>query len=199
MLKTYSQSEMLTYWKRRLGLSVSSPLSTGEDLTQLDLKLLDDINAWYDDILAEAPPEKLPVEDVGPVTAARYISDNAAELTPPSRGIRLVALRMADWSSDEVESYSVYSDMARLQRNRLTRATADDPVVLHRPGHFEAHGLPSAPAIVKPVTPPAGGSDGVQPVPSIPEITHLMMVVRPPEGYYTLDTTLLRHSQLYIN
>ena len=34
----------------------------------------------------------------------------------------MVALRMQDWDADEVECYSQYSDTARLQRNRLTRA-----------------------------------------------------------------------------
>lgn len=194
MLKTYTQSEMLAYWKRRLGLRTSTALGDATDMTELDRKLLDDIDIWYEDLLAEAPASHLPVEDVADEASGYYISDNAAEITPPERGVRLLSLKLSDWRQAETESYSVYSDIGRLQRNRLTRATAEEPVVLHRPGHYEAHGLSWSPFDINSALKP-----DYTPIVDRPVITQMEMVVRPPQGYYTLDTTLLRRSHLYIN
>lgn len=196
MLKTYTQAQMLTYWKRHLGMKASSVLTDDHDLTELDLKLLSDIDAWYDDLLAEAPAEKLPVADLSASAAARYISDNAAEIILPEPGMRLVSVKMSDWQAAEVDTYSAYSDMARLQRNRLTRATTDDPVVIRRPGRIEVHGLNT------PDMPQVSDKDVTMqsPAPTIrPQVETLEMVIHPPQGTYVLDSTLLRRSRLYIH
>lgn len=186
---------MLTYWKRRLRLKASAAVVGEEDMTELDLKLLADIDSWYDDLLANAPVERLPVEDMKDEVSCRYISDNAAQIDLPERGVRLVSVRMHEWSCDEVECYSAYSAVARLQRNRLTRATVDEPVVLRRPGRIEVHGLepPSSAAAY------AETGAGMPPSTAVPKIDSLEMVARPPKGTYILDSTLLRQSQLLIH
>lgn len=195
MLKTYTQSQMLTYWKRHLGLKASSAVRDEADMTELDLKLLDDIDAWYEDLLCEAPPEKLPVADVADTAPVRYISDNAAEILFPANGVRLVDVKMKEWQCAEAETFSAYSDVARLQRNRLTRATIDEPVIIRRPGRIEVHGLetPSLPEIKE--------DTYFSHIAALitPTVSSLRMVVHPPEGTYVLDSTLLRHARLYIH
>ena len=191
MLKTFTRSEMLTYWKRRLGLK-ASPVVAGEtDLTEVDRKLLDDIDIWYDDVLLSAPVDKLPVRNVAADVIAYYVDDNSAEIAIPDECIRLVSIKMNDWDGDEPETYSVYSDIARLQRNRLTRATTDEPVVMRRPGRLVVCGL-------NPPVATLAGSDKPA-VKHEASLERLEMVVRPPEGTYVLDRTLLKHSQLTIH
>ena len=197
MLRTYTESEMLIYWKRRLGLKASAAVVGEEDMTELDRKLLADIDSWYDDLLANAPVERLPVEDMKDEVSCRYISDNAAQIDLPERGVRLVSVRMHEWACDEVECYSPYSAVARLQRNRLTRATVDEPVVLRRPGRIEVHGL--EPPSQAQASATADNGAAMPPSTAVPKIDSLEMVVRPPKGSYILDTTLLRQSQLLIH
>lgn len=194
MLKTYSDKQMLAYWKRRLGLEASASVAGENDLTDFDRKLLDDIDIWYADLLENAPADRLPTEDVAGEVACHYSSDNSAVITLPQRAVRMVSLKMADWGADEVETYSIYSDVARLQRNRLTRADVDDPIILRRPGALEVHGL------LSPL------DDGISPLGAFvapfekrPELESLKMVVRPEEGTYILDPTLLRRSRLMIH
>lgn len=191
MLKTFTQSEMLTYWKRRLGLKASPVLAGENDLTEVDRKLLDDIDIWYDDVLLSAPVEKLPVRNVAPDVIAYYVDDNSAEIALPDECLRLVSVKMRDWEGDETEAYSVYSDIARLQRNRLTRATIDEPVVVRRPGRLVVHGLNAPVAAYAAADKPSVKHEAA--------LERLEMVVRPPEGTYILDRTLLKHSQLTIH
>lgn len=194
MLRKYTEQEMLSYWKRRMGLEASGSVGGEKNLTELDRKLLDDIDIWYADLLENAPADRVPTEDVATEVSCRYTSENSALITLPPRGVRMVSVKMADWSSDEVESYSIYSDVARLQRNRLTRADTDSPVVLRRPGHLEVHGLRSP---LEEGISPRGAFVG--PVGSTPQLESLTMVVRPEAGTYVLDPTLLRRSSLLIH
>lgn len=183
MLKTFTETEMLDYWKRRLGLKASPAVVGHKDYTALDKKLLDEIEIWYNDLLQNAPIDKVPVADFASDVACRRLSENTAEITIPQDAVRFVALRMEDWKCDEIETHSVYSDIARLQRNRLTRATIADPVVLERPGLLEAHGLREY-------------DDEIDLSLQTPTIKKLEMVCRPKQGTFTLDPTLLRRSEL---
>lgn len=191
MLKTFTREEMLLYWKRRLGLRVSAKPQV--ENSEVDQRLMDEIDIWYDDLLATAPADKLPVEDVSGDSAVRYIDENSARIDYPSRGVRLVALRMRDWKADEVESVSPYSDVARLQRNRLTRATTDEPVVVSKLDCLEAHGLegPASVAVPDESEMPAAAPR--------PIIDKLLMVVRPEEGTYVLDRSLFKGQTLAIH
>ena len=128
-------------------------------------------------------------------TDFRYIE--SAQIDLPERGVRLVSVRMHEWACDEVECYSAYSAVARLQRNRLTRATVDEPVVLRRPGRIEVHGL--EPPSQTQASANADSGSAMPPSTAVPKIDSLEMVVRPPKGTYILDSTLLRQSQLLIH
>lgn len=199
MMKTFTAAQMLEYWKRRLGFKASSKVSGVNDQTQLDTLLMQDIDEWYEDILLSAPPEKVPTRDGAEETAGIFITVNACELYLPEDAVRMVALRMEEWPVEEVETYSVYSDIGRLQRNRLTRATVDDPVVLSRPGRLEVHGVTPPESLEEALSYSASSSEQMPPKKDRPKIARLEVVYRPPEGTYILDTSLLRQSRLSIH
>lgn len=189
MKKVFTSDEMLRYWKRRLGLPLEEP---GCDVMGLDDKLRDDIRIWYADLLLKAPPEYLPVENVAAECSTCYISDNAAAIYPPVRAVRLVSLKMKEWSLDEIETFSPYSETGRLQGNRLTRATVDEPVVLSRPGRLEAHGI-NVPDDAE-IIPSGHGPQGNRG----PRPEYLEMVVMPHDEYI-LEEALLARSELMIH
>lgn len=187
MIKKYSQLEMLNIWKRKLGLK-SSYRSVGiSDLSELDKRLLQDIDAWYDEVLHSAPVEKLPREDLAGEAYSTYLTDNSVQVLLPARGIRLVAVKLREWEVEESETVSPWSDTARLQRNKLTRATSEDPVIVARPGKLILHGIRDPYSEEEP--------SGPIKVPGLakPELQVLEMVVRPEDGSYVMDQSILRH------
>lgn len=193
MLKTFTETEMLDYWKRKLGLKASHSVGGEDDKTELDRRLLDEIDLWYDDMLATAPVDRLPTIQLADSVAARYLDDNSAEIILPERAMRLVNLRMKEWTAPEVEEHSVYSDLMRLQHNRLTRASVDEPAVFRRPGRLEVHGLSTPPQVSE-------YPDSPKPLPTAtPSILSLEMVMRPENGTYIVDTALLRRSNLTLH
>lgn len=192
MLKRYSEQEMLDYWKGRLGISVSPAVAGYRDRTALDRKILDEVDLWYEEMLQSAPFDKVPVSDMAEAVSCRRLTDNSVEIALPEEAVRMVALRLQDWDADEVECYSQYSDTARLQRNRLTRATVDDPAVISRPGVLEVHGL-------DPEEEEEEGTAGDTALWHRPYVKKLQMVTRPAKGTYVLDPVLLRRSELRVH
>lgn len=192
MLKTFTEQEMLDYWKRRLGLASSPGVEgTGYD-NRLDLKLTDDIRAWYADLLHTAPRHLLPVEDLGDEISARLSGDNCLEITIPERGIRFVSLKLADWPARVDFTYPPEGIHARMQLDSTTRATPDRPVVVGCHHRLMAYGLPSG------MPGAESGAAKAPPFRPLPEIDLLEMVAAPADGTYRLDEALLLTAQLPI-
>lgn len=176
MLKTYTEAEILQYWKRRLGLAAADAPSPSSDLTELDARLLGDIQSWYANLLATAPPQCVPLANLAAEAEILSAADGMATLRLPDRGVRPVQLRMEGWDAPVRTFVGPHSDVARLQRYRWTRATPADPAAILLPGRLEVYGLPDA----------------------TPCVAELLMTAYPDDGY-VLDPALLSRSTLLIS
>ena len=178
MLQTYTEAQMLQYWKRRLGLIAPAAAESAEepsDLTELDRRLLDDIRAWYAQVLRTAPADAVPVADLASEAVVLMCGEGMACVRLPDRGTRLMELMLEGWEHPLRIFAAPGSDLARLQRYPWTRGTPDDPAAILMPGRLEIYGVP----------------------PGQPEIRELLMVAAPTEGF-TLDPALLRNAQLLV-
>lgn len=187
MIKEFTAAEMLTLWRRSFGLAPSPGVGGFSDATELDALLMAQIEVWYDRLLREARPELLPVADLGGQTVARLLTDNSADIPFPQRGVRPLRLRMEGWERDVTAFAAPESLTASMQRLRYARACPEDPVAILYPGRIEAHGLVAAASLADPL--PA--QERVPAARPAPAIEMLEMVVRPPDGIYILDTSLL--------
>lgn len=199
MIKSYSKQEMLERWKRAYGLVASPGLSGLSDRSALDELLLDEIDLWYDRLLLDADPGLLPRADVSAGAETMWLTSNSAEVRFPDRGVRPVRLRMKGWTHDVTLFEAPSSLRAQMQTLQWARATPRTPVAILFPGRLEAHGFdctaPEAGADCA-----ASGTDADCVAPGTadlrdaecrPVIELLEMVVRPADGTYIIDTSLL--------
>ncbi len=189
MMKKFTEEEMLAYWKRRLGLAATPGVSVEADGNCLDRRLLDSIRAWYADLLLTAPRPLLPYEEMKEEAAGGYVNDNCVELLFPDRGARFVALKLKAWDEAVDFTYGRTSARAAMQRDPLTRATPDAPVIVEGDRRLFVHGLPSG------LDPEEASAVAERTSPvhrPLPEIDYLIMVAAPADGSYMLDESLLR-------
>lgn len=184
-MKTFTQSEMLAWWKRRLGLAASPGLSGYSDRTQLDTYLLDDIESWYEKLLLTAPPELLPRENVASEARCAYLSDNCAEIVFPDRARRLLRVKMHEWRQPIDRFVAPDSPKARMQQLQYARGNMAEPVAVLMPDRVLVHGLDSDYRVNPAME--MEGFGGAQ-----PQLELLEMVARPADGSYRLHRSLLR-------
>lgn len=178
MLQTYTEAQMLRYWKRRLGLIAPDTPEAAEaltDLTEMDRRLLDDIEAWYAELLRTAPAGDVPVEDLASEAVVLMRGEGVATVRLPDRGARVVEVMLEGWNNPLRIFAAPHSDLARLQRYVWTRGTPDDPAAILLPGRLEIYGVP----------------------PGEPQLRELLMVARPEAGF-ALNPALLRNAQLLV-
>lgn len=196
MIKRFSETEMLAYWKRRLGLAATPGVTGTADANQLDAKLLDDIRAWYADLLLTAPRQLLPCEDLKEEADGRYAGENCLEIILPERGVRFVSVKLEAWDAPVDFAWRPDSRRAALQRRRETWATPDAPVVVEGVHRIFVHGLPSGMASDAAAVAAQEDSDRVPPFRPLPGIDSLMMVAAPADGSFELDPSLLKYGIL---
>lgn len=194
MIRTYTEAEMLRIWKNKLGLfeAASGGVVTRQDGSNLDTYLISEIRAWYADVLRNADIELLPVENLAEETdSATYVDASTAELTFPERGIRPVGIKLGEWKREVARFYSPDSDMARLQRTPLLRASSLSPVVIIDKRKFIIYGVdvPQYQADASVLS--SSSALESRAINFTPVIDVLNMVARPAEGTYVFDDSLL--------
>lgn len=197
MIRRYSKSMLTDLWKLRAGITTldcgcSVSRQDGSDLNSL---IEYDIEKWYANLLLTAPVELLPVEDIATEAAELYLGDNSALIKLPDDGVRLVAVRCLGWNYDLTSFVSPNSDIARIQRNPLLRASTNNPVAVLDGRNLLVYGvMPPDNVVVAPQN-----SDDAEPQLSVDSdlnplskvLKSLKMIVKPPEGFYIFDDSLL--------
>lgn len=179
MLREYTPLALLACWKRRLGLAplAGGKMDAGEkDLTEVDRKLLDDIDLWYASLLEIAPVEMLPMADFSSTVIARPFCERGVEVQLPDEGIRLVEVKLKSWERGMTEFSKPGSDADILQFDPRTRACVASPVGVLFPGRLELF----------------GASDG-------DKVERLVMVRRPATGNYVFNPLLMDRYDLLIH
>lgn len=193
MIRKYTEAEMLSLYKRRMGLfeARNGGVVSRQDGSHLDEYLLTEMRAWYAQQLQTADIALLPVEDVSDeIESKLYVDESTAEIILPARGVRLAGIKLAEWNHEVTTFYPSDSDMAQLQRNKYLRATIRHPVVVLEQGKAIVYGVERPKMNLDPTVPQpmiVSAEFIRQPI----EVESLRMVAMPTDGEYVFDDTLL--------
>lgn len=189
MIKTFTEEQMAEWWYLRNGWH-SLPVNGGiDDKTELNRVIHEEVSVWYEKLLRTADPRLLPHEDVALEVKVNTLTANSALLTLPERCIRAFSVRMADWDRTV---YEIEPADERALSRETVRALASTPSTPHAylcpDGLIEVHGMDRNTDWSAQRIPPSRVKPG-------PEGTHrvgsLMAVVRPEEGTYIFDSSLI--------
>lgn len=145
-LLSFSQSEMLEEWKMRKGMFSGLRDCTAErdDGVDVDGLLLREIDSWYARLLAEAPIDCLPVEDVASECTVEIGADLRVDVALPSRCVRLVSMKMKSWQ-EAVSQFEKEGGMLALrQANAWLRGGVCNPVCIAGIGRIRAYSAAAA-------------------------------------------------------
>ncbi len=193
MIRTYTEEEMLSLYKRRLGLfeARNGGIVGRQDGNHLDEYLLTEMRAWYANLLRTADVGLLPVEDLSSeIDSSLYVDNATAEISLPARGIRLVSIKFKEWKQEVRFFYTPESEMAQMQKNYYLRATTRNPIVVVDRDKLIAYGVSRPTVDIDPSTPEIASATP-QITPMKKSVEKLLMIAEPTDGTYRFDDSLL--------
>lgn len=149
------------------------PLRTDSLLTRTDgadveRVMLDRMRAWYADMLATQPADKLPLSDMAAEIEVSIDESGAGTAMLPARCLRVVLVMAHGWERPAVIVTDPESDLAAEQACEFTRGGTVSPVAVIDHG------------VMKLYTPPGGNA----------KLSRVLCVMRPPEGTYLLTDAM---------
>ena len=132
----YSKAEMLALWKQRHYLEPlrADCVVSRSDSYEVDSRCMQDMRAWYLELLHHGPKRWLVTENVGTQCRMMVSPDGVAEIELPSNVVRVVWVRMPGWRQECEVITDANSVEARLQGNPFSRGGIDNPVAVCLPG-----------------------------------------------------------------
>lgn len=156
--------QMLALWKEQLLLQPvrSNCYLEREDGIDLDAFLTTHINHWYAHLLATAPAEWVPVEDVKDLVTLTPAGGGLLSARFPPQCVRPVEWRLSTWRCSVTTFLQPGSHEARCQLNPWTRAGNEAPAAIDMHDHLllthdGAATLPTV-TVARCVTRPADGA-----------------------------------------
>lgn len=127
-----TEAEMLELWKLRFNMMPARRDCVVErvDGADIDGKLMIDIRQWYATLLATAPIEWLPVEDVVGDVVAQVSVNGVISVVMPDRCVRPVAWHVKSWATDVTQFHSPDSLVGRQQTVEWLRGCDARPVAV---------------------------------------------------------------------
>lgn len=162
-LLNLSESEMLALCKRVMKLEPARRDCSVErdDGIDIDAWIMVRARSWYARLLAEAPAEWLPVEDVKDEIMLAGCGDGVVKATVAARCVRPVEWRLQGWHNSVTAFASPDDAVAVLQRNPWTRGGTHSPVAVDHGGwlmlYSVAPGATPSLEMARCVVIPAGG------------------------------------------
>ncbi len=144
-LLNYTRQEMLEDWKLRKGLALGRTDCTvvRDDGVDLDALLLSEIDCRYELLLAEAPPELLPVADIAEECVMTVADDLTASISLPERCVRVLEVKLIGWKVPVSAFFEPDSEMARRQSSEWLRGRSECPVWVARRRSIDAYSAAS--------------------------------------------------------
>ena len=173
MMMNLSELEMLNLWKLHHGYSTprrDCSLERDDD-AEIDSLLLDEMRAWYANVLLTTSPDLLPVEDVSEDCTVTKMAEGMVEMKLPSRCVRVIAVRLSAWKRDATAIHAAGSEADFRQSVEWLRGTVQHPVAIAGEGN-----------VLRLYTVPAGAEA---------EAEKVLCVVRPADGSYQFAQSLL--------
>lgn len=173
MMMNLSELEMLNLWKLHHGYTTprrDCALERDDD-AELDSLLLDEMRAWYANLLLTASPDLLPVEDVTKDCIVTKMAEGMVEMKLPSRCVRVIAVRLSAWKRDATAVCAAGTEADLRQSVEWLRGTVQHPVAIAGEGNE-----------LRLYTVPTGAEA---------EAEKVLCVVRPADGSYQFSQLLL--------
>ena len=126
----YTEAQMLDEWRRMRGMM---PLRDDMDYVRTDgidfsSRLKAEMDAWYAEVLEEAPPALLaPVDGTGLEVA---VDSGGLRVELPEGTVRVLAARLSGWKAMVCDVVAPGSPRALMQLSELTRACVSEPVAV---------------------------------------------------------------------
>ena len=164
LMMNLSASQMLDLWKMRSGYSVARRDCAIErdDGIDVDEYFTLEMNRWYAQLLAEAPVEWLPVEDLAAELGVTTDACGVVEAVVPACCVRPVEWHVEGWKRDVVTFHPAGSPEALRQGVEWLRGSAERPVAVVSTGKVTLYSVkPGSEAVVDKalcVVRPADGS-----------------------------------------
>lgn len=139
MILHLTPTQMLERWRLHRGLL---PLANGLSVTAasgtpLDTLLMSEIEAWYQQLLAEGPEEwNDPVDYSANIHLPSTPAGEGVTFQLPGDAVRLLAVRLMGWHHDARILTGPASPEAMRQPDPYTRATISSPLAVVNPGGF---------------------------------------------------------------
>ncbi len=167
IMRSFTEEELLTEWRRRLGLLSQDCgcLVNRHDATDLDALLRGRLRSWYASLLGRAPSALLPQRDIAGEAVQMENGDGWQRIELPASCGRLVSLRLEGWQRSVCRTEAPGSAAEEIARFPGLEPTADQPLALAEGRLIWAR--------------PAG------------RVRELVMVMPPVDGSYMLDESLL--------
>lgn len=126
-----TESEMLDLWKQVMHLDTPRRDCTVEwdDGINMDALIMTHIKQWYAQLLATAPPQLLPIEDVKNQISLSTCNGMIVA-TVPETCVRPVEWLLAGWQHSITEFLAPSSHEATLQLNPWTRGGECNPAII---------------------------------------------------------------------
>ncbi|MBO7609087.1 MAG: hypothetical protein J6S96_02645 [Muribaculaceae bacterium] len=139
-----SENEMLALWKRQMHIDVVRRECSVErdDGVDLDDLLLTRLRQWYAHLLASAPLQWLPVEDLRTEVLLSVSADGVVTAMKPERCVRPVEWRLAGWAHSVTDFCQPGSPRALAQQRLWTRSGCADPVIVCYDNRLVMYSLP---------------------------------------------------------
>ncbi len=174
MLRTFSISEFVAYYRQQSGLAVTGSDCSIEvtDGIAVDGLIADALRRWYAEQLDTADPRLLPVSDVGPTLrpTAYAVPEGACRLVFPASTCRIIFVQPESTGAPAVpQPADALDEVLRKQDNPYTAATA---------------AAPEAVAV-------AGSRTEIYLWPTVTSIASAMAVIDPGSDTFVLDEILL--------
>ncbi|MEZ3521713.1 MAG: hypothetical protein K1V78_09480 [Muribaculaceae bacterium] len=174
MLRTFSISEFVAYYRQQSGLAVTGSDCSIEvtDGIAVDGLIADALRRWYAEQLDTADPRLLPVSDVGSTLrpTAYAVPEGACRLVFPASTRRIIFVQPESTGAPAVpQPADALDEVLRMQDNPYTAATAAEP---------------EAVAV-------AGSRTEIYLWPTVTSIASAMAVIDPGSDTFVLDEILL--------
>ena len=169
---TLSRAQMLALWKQVLRLDTPRRdcVVERDDGIDLDAWLMTIIDTWYARLLATAPVEWVPVEDVAAEVTLTLEPDGVVAAVPPVQAVRPVEWKLRGWKHSVTAFAAPDSLEAAVQRNPFTRGAVCNPAAVDHGNRLLLFSAPDA---------------------NTPRLDVARCVVRPADGSFTLHQAAL--------
>lgn len=171
-----TREEMLNYYKT---LTHTTPVLRDctlerADGIDLDAYMLQRLDQWYATVLAQAPAEFLPIDDVKDEVRLTLLPSGVVSANVPARCVRPVEWMLSDWRHSVTLMALPGSPQALAQRSPWTQAGPNDPVIVDHGNHLLLCSTGSA----------------------TPTLSMARCVVRPANGQFTFHPAVLTQHPL---